>query len=80
LVLLTLWNFILLLELRTILTFASSDASGGQIPISGVVLGQIITTMLVGWLPWLAVYRGLWELYDDGAKLERAEATEESNG
>jgi hypothetical protein len=84
----TVWNIILLIDLRGIPKLASfPDTSGfGQVGQVGVVKAALIYLLLVataGWLPWLAVYRGLWVLYQNEDKLrERSQetATEDSNG
>lgn len=85
LLVLTIWNLVLLLEVRRIPLFASfQDSPGGpEAAMTGAVAGFLADFFLVGWLPWLAVYRGLWTFYREEPKLVNAvnfTTSEGSNG
>jgi hypothetical protein len=83
-VVLTIWNLILIFDLRSIPSAASfPDAEGTPIGIAAAGLGYLVSAFIVGWLPWLAVCRGLPALYGNNfATIDRSirTAAEDSNG
>lgn len=75
------WCFVLLYDLRHIFTLATlPDGDGtGQVGIALAVCAITVQVIFVGVWPLIAVYRGLWSLYED-AHAENASAAEVTNG
>ena len=83
----TAWNVILLLNLRSIPAFASFPSTtgfdpAGEVGLAGAIWSYLALLLFVGWLPWLAIYRGCWALYKNANNLSSpiAAETEDSNG
>jgi hypothetical protein len=77
---LTVWNVILIFELRIIPLAASfPDSEGNPLGLAAAGLGYVTSALVVGWLPWLAVYRGLPALYHNPPRITEPSLTRSTN-
>ncbi|HEV7553094.1 MAG TPA: hypothetical protein VGP65_15510 [Candidatus Angelobacter sp.] len=64
LIVLTIWNIILLVDCKAIPLVASfPDSDGIPIGLGPVLSNYVVSILMVGWLPWIAVWRGMPKLF-----------------